>query len=290
MLHISDIEKRLKISPEPPEVRDMRECITESFKNLEFFEVPHKYTLHKPNGEDIELPSVSSIVSKFEPEADWDTILTNKAKKLGMPREELGRQWEETNLTSTSNGTIVHEFGESSMYFFQGRFDEMLPYTKQRQFEKGYLVPFGPKQEAVTKFYTDMLDKYDVWPVMPEAKVYTGLNDKVVTKLQYCGTFDMLFAARGKDGVIRPFLADWKTNKSLQSEYNRAYNKVMLPPFDNMIDENLSHYTLQLSLYAIPLLQLGYKMTHRIIVWLKQDGTYEKIPVPDITDILIKTI
>jgi hypothetical protein len=90
--------------------------------------------------------------------------------------------------------------------------------------------------------------------------------------------------------VIRPFLADWKTNKSLQSEYNRAYNKVMLPPFNNMIDENLSHYTLQLSLYAIPLLQLGYKMTHRIIVWLKQDRTYEKIPVPDITDILLNTI
>ena len=59
---------------------------------------------------------------------------------------------------------------------------------------------------------------------------------------------------------------------------------MMLPPFDNLVDEPLGHYTIQLSLYAMGLEQLGYEMTHRIIVWLKDDGTYEKIAVRDVRE------
>ena len=290
MLHVSDIEERLALCPEPPEVKEMRDRITEAFKDLEFFEVPHKYILHKQNGESIELPSVSSVLKQFEPEVDWDAIRINKANNEGIDPEVLKRTWRENNLKSTSNGTIVHEFGESAMYFLQGRFDEMLEYTKHRQFEDGYLIPYGPKQFAVSKFYEDILKNHNVWPVMPEAKVYSCYNDKLNLKNDYCGTFDMLFAARGKDGVIRPFLADWKSNASLTNTYNRIHSKFMLPPFNNMVDEALSHYTLQLSLYSLCLEQLGYKMTHRIIVWLKEDGTYEKIPVDDVTKTLKEII
>ena len=290
MLHISDIEKRLSLCPEPPEVRDMRENITEAFKDLEFIEEPHKYYLHKSDGSKTELPSVSSVVQRFEPKVDWDAIRIRKAEKEGIDPEELKRAWRENNLKSTSTGTIIHEFGENAMYFFQGRFDEMSEYTKHRQLEDGYLIPYGPKQFAASRLFEDILTNYNVWPVMPEAKVYTGYNDILNLKSDYCGTFDILFAGRGKDGVIRPFLMDYKTNGSLISDYNRTYGKTMLYPFDNMIDEPLSHYTIQLSLYSMALEQLGYKMTHRIIVWLKEDGTYEKIPVQDVTDILKKVI
>lgn len=290
MLHISDIEKRLSLCPEPSEVKDMRDSITEAFKNLEFFEGPHKYILHKDDGTTIELPSVSSVVQKFEPEVDWDVIRLRKAQKDGVDPEVLRRMWRENNLKSTSNGTIVHEFGESAMYFFQGRFDEINEYIKHRQFEDGYLIPYGPKQFAASKLYEDILLNYNVWPVMPEAKVYTGYNEVLKLHEDYCGTFDILFASKGKDGVIKPFLMDYKTNASLTSNYNRTHGKTMLYPFDDMIDEPLSHYTIQLNLYAMALEQLGYKMSHKIIVWLKEDGTYEKIPVDDIVHKLKKVI
>lgn len=286
MLHTSDIEKRLALCPEPPEVTEMRESIIEAFKNLEFFEGPHKYLLHKEDGTDIELPSVSSVVHRFEPEVDWDSIRIKKAQKEGIDPDVLKRIWRENNLTSTSNGSIVHLFGESCMYFFQGRFDEIPEEIRHYQLDDGFLIPYGSKEVAVSKFFEDMLNNYNVWPVMPEAKVYSCYNDTLGLQKPYCGTFDMLFAARGKDGVIRPFLADYKTNKDLASDYNRAYQKVMLEPFDYLIDEPLSHYTLQLSLYSMCLEQLGYKMTHRVIIWLKEDGTYDKIPVDDVSNIL----
>lgn len=289
MLHISDIENRLKICPEPPEVTEMRENITEAFKNLEFFEGPHKYTLHKPDGTDIELPSVSSVIHQFEPHVDWDSIRIRKAEKEGIDPDKLKRIWEENNVTSTSNGSLTHQYGENMMRFFQGDFDGIDSEIAHYHFDKGYLIPYGNKEAAVSKFYEDMLDNHNVWPVMPEAKVYTGYNDTFKLRNDYCGTFDMLFASRGKDGVIRPFLADWKTNKSLVNEYNRAYGKMLLEPFGDMTDEPMSIYTLQLSAYSLALEQLGYKMTHRVIVWLKDDGTYEKIPVKDVTQDL-KTI
>ena len=284
MLHISDIEKRLALCPEPPEVTEMRERIIDAFKDLEFFEGPHEYILHKSNGEDIGLPSVSAVVKRFEPEVDWDAIRINKANKEGIDPDDLKRTWRENNLKSTSNGTIVHEFGESAMYFFQGRFDEMVEYTKHRQFEDGYLVPYGPKQWAVSSFFEDILRNFNVWPVMPEAKVYSCYNDVLNLKDDYCGTFDMLFASRGKDGIIRPFLLDYKTNASLTNSYNRCNENMLLEPFNDLVDEPLSHYTIQLNLYSMCLEQLGYEMTHRIIVWLKEDGTYEKIPVPDVRE------
>jgi hypothetical protein len=284
MLHISDIEKRLSICPEPPEVTEMRERITEAFRSLEFIEGPHKYYLHQDDGTKVELPSVSSVIHRFEPEVDWDAIRIRKAEKEGIDPEVLKRQWRENNLRSTSNGTIVHEFGEASMYFFQGRFGEINEYIKHRQIEDGYMIPYGPKQFAAAKLFEDILYNYKVWPVMPEAKVHSCYNDTLGLNEQYCGTFDILFASRCSDGVIRPMILDYKTNASLTNDYNRTNGKTLLPPFDDMIDEPLSLYTLQRSAYSLCLEQLGYKMTHRIIVWLKEDGTYDKIPVPDVTD------
>ena len=290
MLHTSDIEKRLKNCPEPDEVKEMREKIISAFSNLEFFEGPHKYILHGKDGKDTELPSVSSIVQKFEPHVDWDAIRLNKAKTEGIDPEELKRQWKQTNITSTSNGSKTHLFGESCMYMFQGKYDLIDNEVSHYQFEDGFLIPYGGKEIAASKFYEDLLPNYSVWPVIPEAKIYTGYNNTLSLNEQYCGTFDLLFAARGKDGVIRPFMADWKTNKSLVSDYNRAHGKMMLPPFENLVDEPLSHYTIQLSLYAMGLEQLGYEMTHRIIIWLKEDGTYEKIPVKDVRYLLKKVL
>ena len=74
------------------------------------------------------------------------------------------------------------------------------------------------------------------------------------------------------------------TNKDLISDYNRKNCNMMLPPFDDYIDEALSHYICQLSAYQIPLEDIGLKILARRIIWLKPDGTYEQISVPDVTD------
>ena len=122
-----------------------------------------------------------------------------------------------------------------------------------------------------------------MYPLMVETQVYTK---------KYAGTFDKLIYYKhptdnNKSGLI---VSDYKTNASLSSDYNRKFNVTMLPPFDNLIDEALSHYTLQLSMYQIPLEDIGLKVLARRLIWLKSDGTYEQIALPDITKRIRETL
>jgi hypothetical protein len=66
-------------------------------------------------------------------------------------------------------------------------------------------------------------------------------------------------------------------------DYSRQHGKMCLEPFTELPDEPLSMYTLQLSCYQIPLMDLGVKVIEREIIWLKDDKTYEVIKLPDMT-------
>ena len=65
---------------------------------------------------------------------------------------------------------------------------------------------------------------------------------------------------------------------------------MLLPPFENFYDEAQSLYTLQLSCYQIPLEDIGLKVIGRRLIHLKEDGTYEKIPLKDVTKELRNTL
>lgn len=289
MLHIDDIREKLERNPEPDFVKEVRENIISSFSNLQFLEEGHKYFVHKADGSTISLPSVSHVCHQFQPFVDWDEIAQRKATKEGIPKEELQRQWKENNIRSTNNGTITHEFGEGYMYFFQGK-PELIPDRVKVQYEDGFFIPYGKKQEAICRFYEDLYKIDNFYPVMPEARIYTGLEGKGYDFTQnYSGTFDMLFACQIR-GKWKLALLDWKTNASLENSFNQAKGNTLLEPFTYMIDESKSLYTIQLSLYQLGLEQLGYEIADRKIIWLKEDGNYEKISVPDVTKELINVL
>ena len=65
---------------------------------------------------------------------------------------------------------------------------------------------------------------------------------------------------------------------------------MLLPPFVDYYKEPESIYTLQLSTYAIPLQDLGFKIIARRLVWLKDNGTYEIIPLKDESNRLRKIL
>lgn len=212
MINISDIQRRLLENPEPQAIKDIRSLITGAFKDLEFHEGPHKYYLNKPDGSKIELPSVSGVIKQFEPEQDWDAIRKKKAAKEGIDPEVLKRQWRETNLLSTSNGTKTHFFLENLMNLWIYGESGLDPEVSHYQYEEGFLIPYGAKERAGMKFYEEMvLAKPDVFPIMPEAKIYTGLNPQYSFKQEYCGTFDLLMGKYDRTtGQVTPFLMDWK--------------------------------------------------------------------------------
>ena len=281
MLNIKDIQ--LRDRREPVEVAEIRRKIEEAFCRLEFQEGPHKYYVHEDDGTVRELPCVSEVTHKFAPYVDWDACAERKAQRLGMAKADLLRQWEEGRVKASNNGTSTHLFGEAYMHFFMGHPEKMSPVVMP-QFDEGYLVPYSKKQEAVEAFYTELLGVENIYPVMPETQVYMGLNPDWADVMPYAGTFDMLFAYKASDGEWKLLLYDWKTNAGLTSDYNRKFGNMALAPFDDMVDEDLTYYTLQLNCYALCLNQIGFEVADRKVIWLKEDGTFEKISLPDISE------
>lgn len=286
MINKDDIINKHLRSPEPKEVTKMRKHILNTFKNLEFIEEGHKYFIHNEDGTVDEPISASGVVKEFEPFIDWDQKAINKAKREGVDVSVIKRLWEENNVRATTAGSITHLYGENLMKFIinpDTKFDKVIA----PQFQKGYLIPCSPKQEAIEKYWVDIMNVDEIYPLIPEVKMYMPKDNKFGIKKLYCGTADITFAMKHK-GEWCILVHDYKTNASLTNEFARNTNQLMLEPFSDFIDESMSHYTIQLNLYSLMLNNLGYNVIDRRLIWLKPDGEYEKVQLPDISDRIIK--
>ena len=158
--------------------------------------------------------------------------------------------------------------------------------------ENNDITPSHPKEEAVALFLKKLPASYHL--VLNEARVYSGKNpdpSKNIKEL-ICGTFDMLYwyDGNGNPEKVGYVLFDYKTNSALQSDYNRKHGNFLLPPFNDIYEENLGMYTIQLSAYAMLLEDIGIKLMNRILVWLTDDGRCELIPVKNVSDRLRKIL
>ena len=290
MLNIKDVNEKLRRCPEPREITEIREKIKSKFSNLEFIPEGHKYFLHKESGTK-EMHSVSSVCHRFEPSVDWESILENKAKKEGIGKEELRRRWRENNITSTSNGSLTHLFAEAYMYFMMGDIDSMPSIIREMQYEDGFLIPYGNKQIAVAKYYEDMFKFDNLFPIIPEAQIYIDADDNPYgIKTDISGTVDALFGFVPKHGDIKLSIRDWKTNKSLESDFNQNKGNMLLSPFGSFVDEPKSIYTIQLSLYQLGVMQVYDIIADRKLLWLRDDAEYQKIDVPDVSKTLTQVL
>ncbi len=75
-----------------------------------------------------------------------------------------------------------------------------------------------------------------------------------------------------------------ETHNTNEDLYKNFKGQTLLEPFDDMLDMNASYYTLQLSLYAIPLQNLGMNVIGRRLIWVRPDGNYEKVKLESVSD------
>lgn len=272
--------KKIVVSGEPEIVTEIRERISREFQDLRFDAVPHKYYLN-----DVELPSVSELTHRFCEKKDFDAIAAAYALKNGNDARYWLDRWKFNNLRATIGGSLVHEYGESLGWLRNG-FPEFITDANKVKFikEKNWLIPTCGKEAAILKFYEELPKNLHF--VTAEARVYSGKSEVSAAPEPFAGTFDLLFyyddtEHDGKNSGL--FIFDWKTNKTLISEFNRSRTVSLLPPFNDMIEEPLSLYALQLSAYALCLRGIGCDVKGLRIVWLKDDGNYEIIRLKDLS-------
>lgn len=275
-----NIDGMFSVEGEPEIVEDIRATILSKFNDLKFFEGPHIYTLHEQR-----LKSVTTKINEYVSPKDWDTIAENYALKYGKTKKYWQDAWKFNNLKSTISGTLIHAYGESLGYLKNGHPEKITPdnickYDKERN----WLIPTRGKEEAALKFYNELYK--DLHFILAEAKMFTeGLKENLA------GTADILFYyddPKGKNSGVCVY--DWKTNAALEKKAAHDFHNMLLPPFDDMYEEPLSEYKIQLNTYSIPLQDLGLKIIARRVVWLKDNGTYKIVPIPDMIDRVRQTL
>ena len=263
------------VNNEPKEVTEIRATILDKFKDLIFEEGPHVYYLS--NDKSHTFKSVTTRLGDFENEFNVDEIAERYALKHGETKEYWIDEWKFKNLVATTTGSMVHEYGESLGNMLNGNYLGITEANKAKFIkDKNWLIPTRPKEKAILSFFQDLNENLHF--VLAEAKMYTEC-----LKENLAGTADILFYYKdpkddSKSGLC---IFDYKTNAEITKSFSRENGKMLLPPFDDYYDEPKSIYTLQLSTYSIPLQDLGFNIIARRLVWLKDDGTYEIIPLKD---------
>ena len=262
-----------------------RQLLEEKFGNIQFIEEGHEYFI-----ENEKYTPVSTVISEYEQPFDEDKVAENYARKNHRTKADVLKEWKFKNLKSTIGGSRVHEFGESYTNMVAG-FPEKICEANRKQYVdcrgEMMLIPTFPKESAVKKFY-DEKNGYLI-PVGAEFKLSTRYMGDRVRKI--CGTCDLLFYEEEPlFGEGQFVLADWKTNASLTNDYKRKNGICMKFPFDNMIDDALSHYTLQFNLYRRMLESVGVKIGDMRLIWLKEDGDYEIVKIGKLNDSILDRV
>lgn len=262
----------LKVDESDKIISDTRDMLNEKFGDIKFIEEGHKYFIEKD-----EYTPVSNIIKEYEQVVDWDEKAANYARKHGRKKEDVQWDWKYNNLRATISGTRTHEFGESYTNVIAGHPELICEQNKPQYIaDHNVLIPTYPKESAVKKFY-DELEK-NLHPVGAEFKLSTKY---IEGGRRICGTCDILFWDSDRNGYV---IGDWKTNAELIKAYTRNNHIMMKYPFMDMYDDALDHYRLQFNLYRRMLESVGINIIGMMLIWLKEDGDYERIGIEKIDD------
>lgn len=224
------------------------------FSDLKFDSQRHLYFL-----DNINYPSVSSLVEKHSSKFDAEAILPYSVAKIEketkevLTVDELRAKWKKINEDACNLGTETHNFMES--------------FT-------GIETPTTPQQKAGVKFIYDYSNEYEI--VFRELRMFTR-------KYKYAGTEDLILEHKKTRHIIP---ADYKTNKDLFKVYKRM---PLLAPFNFLEATAYNKIQLQLSYYQIMLEEEAkMKIEDRLLVYLGSDGNYKIYHTYDYTDMLKK--
>jgi ATP-dependent exoDNAse (exonuclease V) beta subunit len=199
--------------------------------------------------------SVTGFLGQFKKPFDSDMIAGMVAKKRGTAKKIILAEWKEISDIALKLGTNVHKWIED---YYNGLNPEMP--TDEREVDR------------ITKFlalYEEKLHKFT--PVHQEFRVFSR-------KWGLAGTLDALFKLNDSR-----YVGDWKTNKKFTTDADcEGRKQKLLYPFDDMWDNSLNGYSIQLSLYRLILQEeAGYETQGGFLVWI---GPNEKPEMHKIVD------
>jgi len=255
--------------------KEIREVISERQKQLGlvFEEERHIYTM---NGK-TDWPSVSKVLKKFYKPFPTEEAAYNKAGGDPEKQQQLIEEWAAAGQYSTNLGSRVHFILEEEAIKRNGSYKEV----RKPIFECDLTqLMKSDKMIVAGKRYLDLLEQRQVELLDTEMVLgdptlgYTGQPDKVWLTMNKTGD---------ECGLL---ITDWKTNKPKNFQVN-DYTESMYEPFQDLPNNALGHYYVQLPLYGKLILEMlkgskfeNIKIYGCIIAHLRDDTQFEEFRVP----------
>jgi hypothetical protein len=230
--------------------------------NFKFDPVSHSYTYVNPDtGKPVQIfESVSGFLSQFKKPFDSDRIAGYVAKSRKTSKEVVLAEWKATAKEGTDTGTYVHEWIED---WYNGKNPDIPIVNEVDEFfsDPGLSEPFNLEKRALDrihkflKLHEDRLYKLEA--KHQELRIFSR-------KWGIAGTLDVLF-------FLDPFfyVGDWKTNKKwTDDDHKDGRRQKMLYPFEDLWDNSLNGYSLQISMYRLMLEEAGFETEGGFLVWL----------------------
>lgn len=207
---------------------------TNSFK---FFEDAHKYYLNEK-----ELTSVTTFISQFHSDFNQDEMSLKTAQKRGISKDEVLKEWKDKNDYSKHLGHHVHLWIEN----YYNKIPQQLPNDIE-------II------DRINKFnYIHGTHLHKLEHIVSEQKIFS--ENKLLA-----GTIDTLFLYKGN--VI---MLDWKSNLKMTSDVDTTYEKLYYP-FNKYYKNHLNEYSIQQSLYALMLEEIGIYVKKMYLCYIPKE-------------------
>jgi hypothetical protein len=254
--------------------KEIRQIISDRQKELGlvFEEERHLYTM---NGS-TDWPSVSKVLKKFYKAFPTEEAAYNKAGGDPEKQQQLIEEWAAAGQYSTNLGSRVHFVLEEEVIKRNGSYKEV----RKPIFECDLTqLMKSDKMIVAGKRYLDLLEQRNV--VLLDTEMVLGDPE-----LGYTGQPDKVWLTMNRTGDEFGFLiTDWKTNKP-KNFLEDKYTERMYSPFEELPNNALGHYKVQLPLYGKLLLKMlqgtkyeDVKLYGCIITHLREDTQFEEYRV-----------
>ena len=247
------------------------------FQDFKFFESDHHYEF---KGKRVGI-SVTRLIEEYTNEFKQMEVAEMVASKQNKSVFEILDEWQYKADFACAKGSTCHEYAQSlwsCAEYYEAEFgnndDEKIDFTSK----------VAKIQEQAKKFWFDFSD------------ILEHLADEFVVgsdEYDIASAIDHLFVNRITGELV---LVDYKTNSILKGYNdeikNRAYTKSMKIPLNNLKDDALHHYYIQLSIYKYLLEKYAdVKVADMFIVYFSENiENYETIEIPYLKEEVIKIL
>ena len=264
------------------EIRDVITARQEEM-DLSFVEDTHTYYIKDLNGNiTTDFPSVSTVLKAF-----YHTF--DSAKTRSFQNCEGNREMEKTLLTewkakgeyATNMGSRVHFILEQELVNQYGAYKSVREPIFECDQEQ---IATGDSMIKAGKDFIDLM--HERGAVLLDTEMVLGSAE-----FGYTGQPDKVWLMIDKNGNLGIVITDWKTNQPKNFEVH-SYTKIMLAPFEHLYDTALSHYYIQLPMYAKLLMKMlegtkfeSLKFFGGVVVLVTKEGDYQEHRIPkDVVD------